>query len=49
MTGYLISVAEPERPLPDGYAMPETDDLLSHFAIPSAFAAYTRSLTSPLP
>ena len=49
MTGYLISVADPDRPLPDGYEMPETDDLLSRFAIPSAFAAYTRSLTSPLP
>ena len=49
MSGYLISVAEPDFPLPDGYVMPETDDLLSRYAIPSAFSAYVRCLTSPLP
>ena len=49
MTGYLVSVAEPDSPLPDGFVMPETDDLLSHYAIPSAFSAYVRYLTSPLP
>ncbi|MBO4283321.1 MAG: A/G-specific adenine glycosylase [Clostridia bacterium] len=49
MTGYLVSVAEPDFPLPDGFVMPETDDLLSHFAIPSAFSAYTRYLSAPLP
>ena len=49
MTGYLVSVAEPDFEIPDGYVMPETDDLLSRYAIPSAFSAYVRSLTSPLP
>ena len=49
MTGYLVSVAEPDFPLPDGFVTPETDDLLSRYAIPSAFSAYTRYLTAPLP
>ena len=49
LTGYLVSVAEPDLPPPDGFVMPETADLLARYAIPSAFAAYTRYLTSPLP
>lgn len=49
MTGYLILVGEPDRPLPDGFVMPETEDLLSRYAIPSAFTAYTRRLREPLP
>lgn len=49
MTGYLVLVAEPDGPLPDGFVMPETDDLLARYAIPSAFAAYTRHLKAPLP
>lgn len=49
MTGYLVLVAEPDSPPPDGFLMPETDDLLSRFAIPSAFSAFLRSLTAPLP
>ena len=49
MTGYLVLVAEPDFPLPDGFVMPETSDLLARYAIPSAFAAYTRRLSSPLP
>ena len=49
MTGYLVLVGEPDRPLPDGFVMPETDDLLSRYAIPSAFSAYTRRLRDPLP
>ena len=49
MTGYLVLVAEPDGPLPDGCVMPETDDLLARYAIPSAFASYTRCLAAPLP
>ena len=49
MNGYLVSVAEPDFSLPNGYVMPETDCLLSRYAIPSAFAAYTRVLGEPLP
>ena len=49
MTGYLILVSEPDFPLPDGYVMPESAELLAHYAIPSAFSAYTRYLSAPLP
>jgi len=49
MNGYLVLVAEPDSPLPDGYVMPETEELLSHYAIPSAFSAYTSRLRDPLP
>ena len=48
MTGYLVLVAEPDFPLPEGCVMPETDDLLSRYAIPSAFSAYVRCLSTPL-
>ena len=49
MTGYAILVAEPDFSLPEGYEMPETEDLTSRYAIPSAFFAFTRRLSEPLP
>ena len=49
MTGYLILVAEPEGEPPAGYVMPDTATLLSRYALPSAFSAFTRALSEPIP
>jgi hypothetical protein len=48
MIGYMVQVSELDLPSEEGWLMIDVQDVIDHYAIPTAFAKYAGYMNIPL-